>query len=173
MEQGTGAHRHHTYAIDSKANAFAIAAHIHNDLGVGRTLCARTTRIHPVALSEKRRKAAPWPHRTDFLPGFGMNANLTGWADLFAGVHRGFSPVAPGQSPDVSAETSWNYELSAPMQAFNLSYGFINDYTNLTGHAPCQRVVMKMISVFNSTEAKPSSSVPRPHSTARCTYRTR
>ena len=61
--------------------------------------------------------------------------NLTGWADLFAGVHRGFSPVAPGQSPDVSAETSWNYELGVrlyPGVQLEL-VGFINDYTNLTG----------------------------------------
>ena len=54
---------------------------------------------------------------------------------LLAGVYRGFSPVNPGQDPDVEHESATNYE--AGFRWFHDRYhveviGFLNDYNNLT-----------------------------------------
>src|SRR5262249_13088872 len=72
---------------------------------------------------------------TAFLPGIG--AQYTFWDSLsvLAGVHRGFSPVAPGQS--VKPEYSVNYE--AGTRYFDKAHrsaeliGFFNDYSNVLG----------------------------------------
>ena len=53
---------------------------------------------------------------------------------ILAGIHRGTSPVAPGQ--DVTPESSINYELGARLQWDALkaeAIGFFNDYRNLIG----------------------------------------
>ena len=55
---------------------------------------------------------------------------------LFRSVHRGFSPVAPGQAEDVKPESSWNYEGGARVsyRGFHVeAIGFFNDYSNLSG----------------------------------------
>ncbi|MBM66129.1 MAG: hypothetical protein CMH55_07840 [Myxococcales bacterium] len=54
---------------------------------------------------------------------------------LLAGLYRGFSPVGPGQNPDVEPESATNYEAGA--RWFHDRYhvemiGFLNDYSNLT-----------------------------------------
>ena len=72
------------------------------------------------------------------LPGIGAQYELIDHLGVFAGVHRGFSPVAPGQGPDVEPELSINYELglrySDPDEGRLLeATGFLNDYSNLTG----------------------------------------
>lgn len=74
-----------------------------------------------------------------FIPGGGVHVRATDWLGVLAGVHSGFSPVAPGQSDDVSPERSVNYEGGlrfggAPLKGFTgEAIGFFNDYSNLTG----------------------------------------
>jgi Fe(3+) dicitrate transport protein len=74
-----------------------------------------------------------------FVPGFGAHYALTPALGVLAGVHRGFTPVSPGQPQEVKPETSVNYEAgvrySAP-EARSLAevIGFWNDYSNLTGN---------------------------------------
>ncbi len=69
-----------------------------------------------------------------FIPGIGAYLQATQWLGLLAGVHRGFSPVAPGQLESIEPETSWNYEGGL---RFNFGsargelIGFFSDYTNL------------------------------------------
>jgi Fe(3+) dicitrate transport protein len=80
--------------------------------------------------------AATERERSDvvFVPGLGLHYQLTGSLGLLAGVHRGFSPVAPGQPDEVEPEASWNYELGARFNRGGLStelIGFFNDYGNL------------------------------------------
>lgn len=55
---------------------------------------------------------------SEALPGFGFTADLGGTAQLYGGVHRGFSPPSysqaisgSGEDAELDAETSWNYEL--------------------------------------------------------------
>lgn len=75
-------------------------------------------------------------HQAVVLPGLGVSYAVTPWLAAFVGVHKGFAPVAPGQSDDVRAESSIAYEgglrvlntengLSAELA------GFFNDYRNL------------------------------------------
>ena len=58
------------------------------------------------------------------------------WTDVFVGVHRGFSPVSPGQPKEVSPELSWNYEggFRWDLGSSQLEMvGFFNDYENILG----------------------------------------
>ncbi|MBN1208033.1 MAG: TonB-dependent receptor [Myxococcaceae bacterium] len=69
------------------------------------------------------------------LPGLGVYGALTHSLGLFAGVHRGFSPPAPGQPSAVLPEESLNVEAGARWarsgERFEL-VGFLNAYSNLT-----------------------------------------
>ncbi len=74
-----------------------------------------------------------------FVPGVGAHVQATDWLGVLAGVHSGFSPVAPGQADDVRPERSINYEGGfrlggEPLAGFTAeAVGFFNDYSNLTG----------------------------------------
>ncbi|HRE88070.1 MAG TPA: TonB-dependent receptor [Myxococcota bacterium] len=72
------------------------------------------------------------------LPGIGVHKELAKNLGVFAGVYRGFSPVAPGQPDEVSPETSINWELGVrwlvPETGSTAELvGFWNDYDNLVG----------------------------------------
>jgi Fe(3+) dicitrate transport protein len=69
------------------------------------------------------------------LPGAGVFYNLTEAFGVLAGVYRGFSPPAPGNSEDAGPELSVNYEAGVrysdkPVLAELI--GYYNDYSNLT-----------------------------------------
>jgi Fe(3+) dicitrate transport protein len=70
------------------------------------------------------------------LPGIGALVEARPWLDLLGGVHRGFSPVAPGADPEIEAETAWSWEAGGRVHAGELQaelVGFWSDYDNLTG----------------------------------------
>jgi Fe(3+) dicitrate transport protein len=72
------------------------------------------------------------------LPGVGLHYGITDTFGLLGGVHEGFSPVAPGQSPEILPERSLNFEFGgryADSDRGNLVevIGFYNAYSNLTG----------------------------------------
>lgn len=76
--------------------------------------------------------------QTVLIPGMGGYLELIDHLGVIAGVHRGFSPVTPGQSPDTKPETSINYEAGLRYtdteRGTNLELiGFFNDYSNLIG----------------------------------------
>jgi len=124
-------------SLESRAQAFALAAHVHNDLEVGPVRLLPGLRMESVATRFHLVDAAPKNAtlRTSLMPGLGVTAAVSPWAHLFAGAHRGFSPVAPGQSAEVRPESSWNYEAGVRIHpGFRLDLaGFLNDYKNLTG----------------------------------------
>lgn len=69
-----------------------------------------------------------------FIPGLGLTVDLDPRWQLLAGVHRGYSPPAPGTTVD--AETSVNIEagLRYADSGWNLELiGFLNDYDKLVG----------------------------------------
>ena len=71
-----------------------------------------------------------------FIPGLGVNFDLTPTLGLFGGVHKGFAPPGPGSKEDTEAEESLNYEFGFRLQSQPLNLevaGFINDYDNLLG----------------------------------------
>lgn len=127
--------------LDTTARALAVAAHVAEDLAIGPVrvspgvrLEAIRTALGPTATASEGLGAAVW--RVMPLPGVGLHAAATSWLDVFAGVHRGFSPVAPGQPAEVRPETSVNVEAGVralPGEAFVEVVGFVNDYANLSG----------------------------------------
>ena len=73
------------------------------------------------------------------LPGGGVHAQATEWLGVLAGVHAGFSPVAPGQSEEVRPERSIQVEVGARADHKTKrthtraeAIGFFNNYSNLT-----------------------------------------
>ncbi len=68
------------------------------------------------------------------IPGISLQYQVSETDELFAGVHRGFSP--PGSSPNTDPELSVNYEIGYRMeqsQVFGSIVGFFNNYSNLLG----------------------------------------
>ncbi len=69
------------------------------------------------------------------LPGVGLYQGITKDLGVLAGVYRGFSPTAPGQSRTNKPESSVNYETGARFSRRGLRaeiIGFFNSYSNLT-----------------------------------------
>ena len=71
----------------------------------------------------------------EFIPGLGINLNLTDKYTLFAGTHRGFAPprtkdaiTNAGTALDLSAELSWNYELGIRASVSNSLYVEVTTY---------------------------------------------
>ena len=80
--------------------------------------------------------AAAADEQVAIIPGLGTTVGLTENLYALAGVHRGFSPKAPGQAPEIEPESSVNYEAGARYvapEAFLEAVVFANDYQNLTG----------------------------------------
>ncbi len=73
------------------------------------------------------------------LPGVGASVDVGGGVAVLGGVHRGFSPLAPGQTGDVRAEESTNGELGVRVdatRALGLAgevVGFASQYDNIVG----------------------------------------
>lgn len=68
------------------------------------------------------------------LPGAGIFYRLNEELGLLLGVHKGFSPVAPGQPDEIDPEESINYEAGFRYKHGNLNgeiIGFYTDYENL------------------------------------------
>jgi len=103
----------------------------YESIGLTRTDYAKTD---PDRLAPARVRAT----RVNVLvPGVGLDYQLRNSSILFAGLHRGFAPPAPGAANDVEAETSVNYEVGVRHRALGGGFsasGFFNDYSNLLGN---------------------------------------
>ena len=74
---------------------------------------------------------------TAVMPGAGVFWQATDWLGVLGGVHRGFSPVAPGQPDGVSPEYAINSEAGLRMTLPWLhaeAIGFLNQYSNIVGN---------------------------------------
>jgi Fe(3+) dicitrate transport protein len=123
---------------DSQAQALALAAHLHEDLNFGDWNVLPGVRMEVVrtSLVDAGEEADAPELRATPLPGLGLLYRAGSWVDLFAGAHRGFSPVAPGQPEEVLPELSWNYEAGgrfAQGERHVEVVGFFNDYQNISG----------------------------------------
>ncbi|MFT4979897.1 MAG: sterol desaturase/sphingolipid hydroxylase (fatty acid hydroxylase superfamily), partial [Myxococcota bacterium] len=99
--------------LDSYATARALAVHVHEDLRIEKLHLLPGVRLEAVETyrADEGEDAADPIVRATLLPGLGVMRELGPWLSAFAGAHRGFSPVAPGQPAEVEPELSWNYEL--------------------------------------------------------------
>lgn len=120
--------------------ALAFSGYLFNELSWGeRFILTPGIRLESYSMSlEDRQNDSPIARNdeTIWLPGIGVWGGLSESVGLLAGVHRGFSPVAPGQPADTRSETSLNYEAGVrwQMEQFHGEVvGFFNQYENLTG----------------------------------------
>ena len=125
-------------SLDGVATAQALAAHLHEDLSMGRWHFFPGLRLETVRTEriDEGVDAAPPQLRATLLPGAGLLVEATSVLDLFVGSHRGFSPVAPGQHEEALPEQSWNTEAGFRIDKGLVHaevVGFFNDYSNITG----------------------------------------
>ncbi|MEZ4241667.1 MAG: TonB-dependent receptor [Myxococcota bacterium] len=122
--------------VDARAQAFAVAAHVLEDLDVSGFHVIPGLRSETILTSVSDSDAPP-VLRTVILPGLGLLAELSPALDAFVGAHRGFSPVPPGEPADVAPETSWNVEgglrAGRTTGAYAEAVGYLNHYVDLTG----------------------------------------
>lgn len=133
--------------LDSHATAFAVAAHVHEDLAIGglhllpglRSETVHTTYAYNDEPAEDQAEGgglASETWRTTLLPGFATLYEVGPQAQIFGGVHRGYSPVAPGQPEEIKPESSTNVEAGVRFGTAFLHgevSGYFNRYSNLTG----------------------------------------
>ena len=116
----------------------ALAGYLHDQLTIWNILIAPGIRIEHVRteFTNYMTNASQNNHNTAILPGIGIHYQPLNWLALLAGVHKGFSPVAPGQTKEIKPEQSVNYEgggrISYKKSKLEL-IGYYSDYSNLTG----------------------------------------
>lgn len=118
--------------------ALALSAHVHEDFGIGplRLLPGLRVEVVGTTFTDELAGEATQATRAVALPGLGLHIQPTPWLSVLGGVHRGYSPVAPGQPADTKPEQSWNIEGGARFLHRGTRFeaiGFFNDYVNLTG----------------------------------------
>jgi Fe(3+) dicitrate transport protein len=121
-------------------SALAFAAHTLVQVDVARFTVVPGLRLEWIQTELEDHPTGTTIENSDLvlIPGIGVHYAITDELGVLAGVHRGFSPVSPGQPDDVEPELSVNYEAGARYQGADGGpqaelIGFFNDYSNLTG----------------------------------------
>ena len=132
---------------NNRGLAHAVATHVHDKITFGDFLVAPGLRVEYVR-TEFTNYLSNRSQNNDnlaVLPGVGAHYQPADWVGILIGVHRGFSPVSPGQSAEVRPETSINYEGGGRFSYKKSKWeviGYYSDYSNLTGEctfsAGCQ-----------------------------------
>ncbi|MFT6906735.1 MAG: Fe(3+) dicitrate transport protein [Oleiphilaceae bacterium] len=125
----------------NKDSTDAIALHVQDKLELGDLTISGGVRAEFIDSKRENRSATSSQDSREnsdsvIIPGGGVFYQLTKEFGLLAGVYKGFSPVGPGQSSDIEAEESLNYEAGFRYYqgAFNTEMiGFYNDYSNIKG----------------------------------------
>lgn len=124
---------------DNRGEATAFSAHGAYEVTVGALTVNPGVRVEHVRTSFDDRLAdtSQSANRTAVLPGLGTHVQVSPLWGVLAGVHRGFSSVAPGQPDSVEPEYSVAYEAGVRHGAvgderYVEAIGFFNDYSNMT-----------------------------------------
>ena len=139
---GEGSKNNRLYT--AKANSLFIE----NELTLNRTIMTVGSRMESINLERKdwgsdvNRDSTAASIKKDnlevFIPGIGLSYQLFQGAQIFTGMHKGFSPPGPGfdDEDEVLPEESNNFELGLRFnQGFHNAeiVTFYNDYKNLLG----------------------------------------
>ena len=124
---------------EDRESALAFSAYLQDDLTLFQDLVLSPGVRVEVIRTESERFGPGARPRIDneyavLIPGFGAYYQLTDALGILAGVHRGFSPLAPGQDEAVEIESSINYEGGFRYRRSGTSaevIGFFADYSNL------------------------------------------
>jgi Fe(3+) dicitrate transport protein len=125
---------------DNRGEATALALHVVDQLDVWRFTFTPGFRAEIIGTGFEDRLAgtSSQANQVALLPGFGALMELPGGFELVGGVHRGFSPVGPGQPEEVDPEYAINSEFGAryaraASQTQVEAIGFTSAYSNVTG----------------------------------------
>jgi Fe(3+) dicitrate transport protein len=123
---------------DSTGSALALSAYVVDEIAIWRFVVTPGVRFELIGTDFEDRRTGVTQEGTQraILPGVGALYRVVDELALLAGVHQGFSPVAPGQADNAAPELSVNYEAGARFGWQKLraeAIGFFNDYSNLTG----------------------------------------
>ena len=123
----------------NRDEATALSAHLLDQFSFWRMTITPGVRAEAIRTSHDDRTGDGDSENTQLvaLPALGAQITMLDHLDVLAGVHRGFSPLAPGQDEGTRAETSVNYEAGlrwsdAPNRLLIEAVGFLNDYSNLS-----------------------------------------
>lgn len=121
-----------------RSSALGLAAHVHEELSIGRLHLMPGLRLEVVHTEQHEHGGATGEGRwqVGVLPAFGALVVAHPNLHLYGGVHRGFSPLSPGQDEGVKPEGSWSSEAGlryARRRTFVEATGFLNAYDNLLG----------------------------------------
>jgi Fe(3+) dicitrate transport protein len=131
-----------TVTAKNRAHATALALHVADEMRVGSVVVVPGVRAEVIdgGFVDQLRGAAPTTSlQWVLLPGLGVGVDVQPWLTVLGGVHRGFSPVAPGQTARVRAEESTNAELGLRMDATKTTglsaeaITFFSHYDNIVG----------------------------------------
>lgn len=119
---------------------YALAAHALDQFSFWRITLAPGARLeaYEQRLEDRLQSQEATNLAVVLVPGVGVNVAIIDHLSVLGGVHRGFSPTAPGQDSNVRPETSINYEAGirySDARKYRLIevVGFYNDYENLLG----------------------------------------
>jgi Fe(3+) dicitrate transport protein len=135
-----------TSTARNRGEAIALAAYASYSVSVRDLTIRPGVRMEHVSVQFTDRATDEVTSSTDVavLPGLGLHYQAAPDWGVFAGVHRGFSPVAPGQPASVKPEFSVAYEVGG--RYGNLTddtvaevVGFFNDYSNMTSECAFSR----------------------------------
>ncbi|MEC9070757.1 MAG: TonB-dependent receptor, partial [Myxococcota bacterium] len=124
----------------SLGSTFAIAGHLAAAVGFHGLTVTPGIRVESMKTRMDNQLTGTVAEAGETVPlfGVGLHYGFTDSLGVLAGVHQGFSPVAPGQPDEVASERSLSFELGArygqPGPKTNVELvGFYSDYSNISG----------------------------------------
>jgi Fe(3+) dicitrate transport protein len=124
----------------NQGQALAVAAHVLDEFFIADLTLTPGLRAEFISteFADLQADETTDNFQTVLIPGLGAHYGITEHVGILAGVHRGFSPVAPGQPAQVEQETSVNYESGVrysdeKSDTLVEAIAFFNDYRNLIG----------------------------------------
>ncbi len=126
---------------DNSAAASAVSVYVADELRLGAFVLVPGVRVEAISgtFVDKRSNVTKDSQQLAILPGVGFGYAVVGGLDVIGGVHRGFSPVAPGQTGEVRSEESTNGELGVRFDASRATglsgelIGYVSQYDNIVG----------------------------------------
>lgn len=125
-------------AVKNLGETTALAMYAQDELGIGDVLVTPGVRVELISsrLVDDLKSETSEHFSPVLIPGIGASWKVGDLFTVLGGVHKGFSPVAPGQPKDVKPEESINTEFGvrhSSRKSVAEVIGFFNHYSNLTG----------------------------------------
>ena len=126
-----------TAKTNNRAGTTALSLSVLNDFNLGRLTLSPGLRFEKIEgeVENFLTDTLSSNDQTEIMPGISVLYEVTELFNVFAGVHKGFSPAGPG-AEGREPEKSTNYELGFRFDNDSLNFesvAFFSDYSNLLG----------------------------------------